>query len=225
LELLVDNDQLVDGRQGLPQVTPSGERDRPMTRARCAEESQTWFAMSTIEITHSPGLDHDKLKAILRKEFAGKYEVVDNAHRIGFSGFMVKKNAFQGATVELDIAFHDQLPRVMARTGYFDRYHLVGQWFPKIGVLELPGERGALLRIGTDARLVEQHADIGLYRPCAVRRARQVERQQRNTAGTNRCSILPPPPNATLSAFVGLRRPLCTRDRGRQTHASTPRCR
>lgn len=48
-----------------------------------------------------------------------------------------------GATTNLDIAFHDQLPRVVARTGYFGTFHLVGQWYPKIGVLELPGERGA----------------------------------------------------------------------------------
>jgi hypothetical protein len=48
-----------------------------------------------------------------------------------------------GKTTTLQIAFHDQLPRVVARTGYFGTFHLVGQWFPKIGVLELPGERGA----------------------------------------------------------------------------------
>ena len=48
-----------------------------------------------------------------------------------------------GASTALQIAFHDQLPRVIARTGYFGTFHLVGQWFPKIGVLELPGERGA----------------------------------------------------------------------------------
>jgi hypothetical protein len=48
-----------------------------------------------------------------------------------------------GASTTLAIAFHDQLPRVVARTGYFGTFHLVGQWFPKIGVLELPGERGA----------------------------------------------------------------------------------
>ena len=48
-----------------------------------------------------------------------------------------------GASTTLDIDFHTQLPRVMARTGYFGSFHLVGQWFPKIGVLELPGERGA----------------------------------------------------------------------------------
>src|SRR3954471_4822081 len=48
-----------------------------------------------------------------------------------------------GETTVLEIAFHDQLPRVVARTGSFGAYHLVGQWFPKVGVLELPGERGA----------------------------------------------------------------------------------
>lgn len=48
-----------------------------------------------------------------------------------------------GGSTVLDLAFFDQLPRVMARTGYFDTFHLVGQWYPKIGVLELPGERGA----------------------------------------------------------------------------------
>ncbi len=48
-----------------------------------------------------------------------------------------------GASTVLDIDFLTQLPRIVARTGYFGTYHLVGQWFPKIGVLELPGERGA----------------------------------------------------------------------------------
>jgi len=48
-----------------------------------------------------------------------------------------------GASTTLDISFFDQLPRVVARSGYFGTFHLVAQWFPKIGVLELPGERGA----------------------------------------------------------------------------------
>lgn len=48
-----------------------------------------------------------------------------------------------GGTMTLDMAFHDKLPRVVERTGWFGKFHLVAQWFPKIGVLELPGERGA----------------------------------------------------------------------------------
>jgi hypothetical protein len=48
-----------------------------------------------------------------------------------------------GGSVTLDMNFHSQLPRVIERTGYVGKFHLVAQWFPKIGVLELPGERGA----------------------------------------------------------------------------------
>lgn len=43
-----------------------------------------------------------------------------------------------GATVEVGMAFTAQLPHVFARTGYHDEFHLVGQWFPKIGVLVGP---------------------------------------------------------------------------------------
>ncbi len=48
-----------------------------------------------------------------------------------------------GGTLTLDIDFLSQLPRVVERTGWFGDFNLVAQWFPKIGVLELPGERGA----------------------------------------------------------------------------------
>ena len=48
-----------------------------------------------------------------------------------------------GGTTTLQIEFFHQMPRVVARAGYFDTFHLAGQWYPKIGVLELPGERGA----------------------------------------------------------------------------------
>lgn len=48
-----------------------------------------------------------------------------------------------GGSTTLDIDFSARLPRVVARTGWFGTFHLVGQWFPKIAVLELPGERGA----------------------------------------------------------------------------------
>jgi hypothetical protein len=45
-----------------------------------------------------------------------------------------------GMAVELEIDFSAQLPWIIARTGYVDDFHLIGQWFPKIGVFE--GERG-----------------------------------------------------------------------------------
>jgi hypothetical protein len=39
-----------------------------------------------------------------------------------------------GATVEVAFQFTDQLPEVFARTGYKGEFHMIGQWFPKIGV-------------------------------------------------------------------------------------------
>jgi hypothetical protein len=39
-----------------------------------------------------------------------------------------------GADVEFKIAFNDQLPEVVARTGYLRDFYMVGQWFPKVGV-------------------------------------------------------------------------------------------
>ena len=39
-----------------------------------------------------------------------------------------------GATIEVAFKFTAQLPEVFARTGYKGEFHMVGQWFPKIGV-------------------------------------------------------------------------------------------
>jgi peptidase M1-like protein len=39
-----------------------------------------------------------------------------------------------GQTIEVAIKFSEQLPEVFARTGYKGEFHMVGQWFPKIGV-------------------------------------------------------------------------------------------
>lgn len=71
-----------------------------------------------------------------------------------------------GATTVLDIDFLTQLPRVVARTGYFGSFHLVAQWFPKIGVLELPGERGATAprwNVHEHHQQSEFYADFGNY--------------------------------------------------------------
>ncbi|HFE46240.1 MAG TPA: M1 family peptidase [Nannocystis exedens] len=41
-----------------------------------------------------------------------------------------------GETVVVEIDFVTQLPKVFARTGYADDFHMVGQWYPKLGVLD-----------------------------------------------------------------------------------------
>ena len=47
-----------------------------------------------------------------------------------------------GGEVRFTASFTAQLPRVFARSGYAGDYHLVGQWFPKLGVYEPAGLRG-----------------------------------------------------------------------------------
>ncbi len=41
-----------------------------------------------------------------------------------------------GEEITVELEFLTQLPKVVARTGYFEDFHAVGQWYPKIGVLE-----------------------------------------------------------------------------------------
>jgi len=39
-----------------------------------------------------------------------------------------------GKSIEVAFKFTDQLPEVFARTGFKGDFHMVGQWFPKVGV-------------------------------------------------------------------------------------------
>ena len=39
-----------------------------------------------------------------------------------------------GETIEVEMSFRVQLPRVQSRTGYADEFAMVAQWYPKIGV-------------------------------------------------------------------------------------------
>jgi hypothetical protein len=46
-----------------------------------------------------------------------------------------------GETISLDIAWKAKAPKVFARSGYVRDFFFVGQWYPKIGVLEPKGRR------------------------------------------------------------------------------------
>ena len=89
------------------------------TELRSVQQGGAKVAWSFVHPDNGPASDHTVVRLDLPAEVAA------------------------GASTTLDIDFFNQLPRVIARTGYFGTFHLVGQWFPKIGVLELPGERGA----------------------------------------------------------------------------------
>ncbi|MCP3959496.1 MAG: M1 family metallopeptidase [bacterium] len=64
----------------------------------------------------------------------------------------------ESVTVQLD--FTTQLPRVFARTGFFEDFHAAGQWYPKIGVLE----EEAGWQAHAFSLFDEFYADFGNYR-------------------------------------------------------------
>lgn len=64
-----------------------------------------------------------------------------------------------GDSIVLELAFVTRLPQVFARTGYYGDFHMAGQWFPKIGVLE---ERGGW-QAHTFGLFSEFYADFGDY--------------------------------------------------------------
>lgn len=64
-----------------------------------------------------------------------------------------------GATVELDMEFSVRLPRVFARSGFTGDFYMVGQWFPKIGVLTDGGWNCHQYHANS-----EFFADFGAYR-------------------------------------------------------------
>jgi hypothetical protein len=63
-----------------------------------------------------------------------------------------------GETVEIELDFQAQLPRVFARTGHADDFFMVGQWFPKLGVWQ----DGAWNAYPFHAN-AEFYADFGTY--------------------------------------------------------------
>ncbi len=63
-----------------------------------------------------------------------------------------------GDSVQLRIEFREKLPRIIARTGYMKDFFLLGQWFPKIGVLEEDGWNCHQFHANS-----EFYADFGTY--------------------------------------------------------------
>lgn len=64
-----------------------------------------------------------------------------------------------GERVVVELDFLTQLPEVFARTGYADQFHILGQWFPKIGVLQPDGSwRAHVFTLNA-----EFYADFGDY--------------------------------------------------------------
>src|SRR5262249_25127827 len=69
-------------------------------------------------------------------------------------------------TLTLDLAWEARVPKVVARTGVYKKYTLFGQWFPKIGVLDVPPQRGVRAPTWSCHQFhatTEFYADFGSY--------------------------------------------------------------
>src|SRR3989339_739656 len=78
----------------------------------------------------------------------------------------LSKPVLPGQTIRLSIDFTAKLPRIFARTGYYQNYYMIGQWFPKIGVYEAAGQRYAVKGQWNCHQFhanTEFYADYGVY--------------------------------------------------------------
>jgi len=64
------------------------------------------------------------------------------------------------ARIRLDLEYEARLPRVIARTGWAGAYHLVGQWYPKLGVFQT---RGGEESSGAEWNCHQFHASSEFY--------------------------------------------------------------
>jgi hypothetical protein len=115
-------------------------------------------------------IDVTEMKVAGGEDLTGKVEFIhpddDNADDRTVIRVPLSKPVAPGARITLDIKFTARLPRVFARTGYWNSFAMVAQWFPKIGVWEQVGERRAT-KAGWNCHQFhansEFYADFGVY--------------------------------------------------------------
>ena len=64
-----------------------------------------------------------------------------------------------GESATFEVEWHDRLPEISERTGYHERFHFVGQWFPKLAKLEDDGSWASF----PFHHVAEFYADYGTY--------------------------------------------------------------
>ena len=91
-----------------------------------------------------------------------RFERPDDGNESDFTVVRVElpREVLPGEAVELELDFEARLPKVVVRTGFSGDFHMVAQWFPKIGVFE--GEAGWNCHQFHAAS--EFFADFGSYR-------------------------------------------------------------
>jgi hypothetical protein len=115
------------------------------------EDGWGWVRVSRLELTDGTDL-------LPRIEFARPDD--GNTEDFTVARLELPRPVPPGSAVELELSFEAQLPEIVDRTGYAGDFHMVGQWFPKLGVFE--GSSGWNCHQFHAAS--EFYADFGSYR-------------------------------------------------------------
>jgi hypothetical protein len=91
------------------------------------------------------GIDIKEMRIENGEDLTSKIEFIhpddDNADDQTVIRVPLSKPLTPRESIHLQITFQSHLPRVFARTGYWNSFAMVAQWFPKIGVWETAGDR------------------------------------------------------------------------------------
>ena len=77
-----------------------------------------------------------------------------------------------GRAIEIELEWNARVPRTFARTGRLGDYYFIGQWFPKIGVLEDAGWNCHQFHAATEFFSDFGNYDVTLTVPCGLGRRR-----------------------------------------------------
>ncbi len=113
-------------------LTGTGRIDRSISKE--AAENCEWGWVEVLKATDSEGND-------LEMQYIQPEDSNPNDHTV--LEIKLKRPVLPRATYVLEMDWHSQIPKIMARTGYQQEFYFMAQWYPKLGVYEPAGTRFA----------------------------------------------------------------------------------
>ena len=126
---------------------------------RAGDDKISWGYVDVLEMKTKAGKDLTDKIVFIQPDDGNPYD--QTVIRVPYDTIM------PGDSVKLEIKFESKLPKIFARTGFSGDYFFVGQWFPKIGVYEPAGMRGAKKGAWNCHQFhanSEFYADYGVYK-------------------------------------------------------------
>ncbi len=118
-----------------------------------SDEDRGWTRVTAIRLLSSPGSAIDLMPS---RRFIAPDD--GNGDDQTVMSVALPRAVLPGETVQVAIEWTAKIPRTIARTGVVGDYYFLGQWFPKVGVLEDGGWNCHQFHAST-----EFFADYGVY--------------------------------------------------------------